>query len=300
MRFLVDSSPSLGDIAIDVALLRAIARNGHQLEVLAGAANADVLIDCDFIGRVHRKDRAWHRKIASCWRATRCRWDAIIVPRMFSGRLNLINLFGRADHLRDRRHMDSSLYDQGAVVYRLSILDGLIDDWRDPIETGIPYGNERLRQAQQAAGLAAGDPYMTVAPGSAGVAKRWPVESFAQALQQLGTRFPQIAVIGAPDERGLCEQLAQSCEGAVSVAGRIDLAASCALVSNAAFHLGNDSGLGHVAAGNGVPTLAVGGQGSHYVPWHQHMLAGLPGRITVGQVIDRIVGIIDPLGDLAP
>ena len=289
MKFLVDSSPSLGDLAIDVALLRAIVRNGHELELLAGEASADALVDCGFIGRVHRKGRAW-QKIGACWRASRSRPYAIIVPRMFAGRLRPLNLFGRARHWRDRRHMDPALYDQGAVIYRLSILDGLIDDWRDPIETGIPYRSQRRQEAQRAAGIPAGAAYMTVAPGSGKPGKRWPAANFVRVLQQLRSRFAHMIVVGAPAEAALCEQLAQSCaDGAASsVAGRIDLAATCALVSGAALHLGNDSGLGHVAAGNGVPTLAVGGSDSHYVPWRQHMLAGSPERIVPGQVIEKI------------
>ena len=296
MRFLVDSSSSLGDLAIDVALFRAIVRNGHELEVLAGEACADALVDCDFIGRVHRKGRAWPGKVGAYWRATRSRQDAIIVPRMFAGRLKPLNLFGRAEHWRDRRHMDRSLYDQGAVIYRLSILDGLIDDWSEPVDTRIFYRSERVREAQKAAEVAAGDAYMTVAPGSAKSGKRWPAANFVRVLQQMRSRFARIVVVGAPNEKDLCERIAKSGAGAGSVAGRIDLAATCALVSNAALHLGNDSGLGHVAAGNEVPTLAIGGQDRHYVPWCQHMLPGAPEQIGTEPVLDRAAELLASSG----
>ena len=296
MRFLVDSSPSLGDLAIDMALLRAIVRNGHELELLAGAASADALADCDFIARIYRKGRNWRQKVAASWRATRNRPDAIIVPRLFASRLRPLNLFGRARHWRDRRHIDASLYQQGAVICRLSLLDGLVDDWREPIDTRISYCRERLARAQQAAGLASDDGYMTVAPGSAKSAKLWPAENFIELLPALREIFAHIVVVGAPAEKDLCEQIANSCAGAISVAGRIDLAATCALVSSATLHLGNDSGLGHIAAGNGVATLAIGGNDLHYVPWRQHMLAGSPAQIEVGHVIDKMSALVESSG----
>ncbi len=288
MKFLVDSSSSLGDVAIDVPLFRAIARNGHNLEVIVGGNVSGVLDDCDFIDAVHRKGTSLVSKLATYWQATRIPCDVILITRLWPTRFKPISFFGKTTHRRNRSYMDSSLYAKGAVLYRLSILDGLIDDWSSPIETEIPFRFERLTVALNAAGINACEPYMTVAPGTAKEEKKWPVANFVEVVKEVRNCFAHVAVVGSPAEAQLCEHLASKC-GIVSLAGNLGLTETCALVSNAVQHLGNDSGLCHVAAGNGVATIAVGGHADgHYAPWQQQMIRGPVQSIATAQVLDAM------------
>ncbi len=285
MKFLVDSSSSLGDVAIDVPLFRAIARNGHNLEVIVGESVSGVLDDCDFIEAVHKKGTSLVGKFATYWQATRMPHDVILITRLWPTRFKPISFLGMTTHRRNRSYMDSSLYTKGAVLYRLSMLDGLIDDWAFPIETEIPFRPERLTVAFKMAGINASEPYLTVAPGTAKVEKQWPIANFVAVVKEVRNSFAHVAVVGSPAEAQLCEQLASEC-GIVSLAGNLRLAETCALVSNAAQHVGNDSGLGHVAAGNGVATIAVGGhEDGHYAPWRQRMLPGPVQSIATAQVV---------------
>ncbi len=285
MRFLVDSSSSLGDVAIDVPLFRCIARNGHYLEVVVGAGVADALADCDFIDVVHSKGSSAVGKFTTYWKATRKPWDVILITRLWPSRYKPISFLGRTIHRRDRKYMDTSLYAKGAVIYRLSLLEGLIDNWASSIETAIPYNLERFALASNLAGIGQDEPYLTVAPGSAKIEKQWPVANFVDVIKEVRNSFAHVAVVGSPAEAQLCQQLASEC-GIVSLAGKLGLAETCALVSHSAQHLGNDSGLGHIAAGNGVATIAVGGhEDGHYAPWQQHMLRGPVHSITTAQVV---------------
>ena len=286
MRFLVESHSRIGDLAINAALFRAIAEGGHRLEVIVGAGSAGLLADCDFIDRVHDKKAGLAAQAKLYWRLSRIRWDVILLVRI-RPRLKPLQVMGRAGCLRTFRNMDSSLHRQGAVVYRLSILDGLIDNWQDPSETGMAFSPDRRRRVCAVAGIEEGQRLLSVAPGAHRPERRWPVESFAEAVRQVAGDYARVVVVGAPSEREICERLASLC-GAASVAGKMDLADTGALVSCAAVHLGNDSGLGHVAAGNGVATLAVGGDSPHYVPWQQHMLPGSVRDISVAQVVAQL------------
>lgn len=91
--------------------------------------------------------------------------------------------------------------------------------------------------------------------------KQWPIAYFAAVADQLveddGVR---IVVIGGPgDEEIGAELLAQMrrADAAVSLIGKISLSDLPALVAQCALFLGNDSGPKHIAAGMGVPTVAV-------------------------------------------
>ncbi len=291
MNILVDSSANIGDVALDVPLYRAIARNGHHLEVVVGAAAADMLADCDFIARLHCRGEGVSSKLATYWRVTRRYWDAILITRLWPTRFKPISFLGKTAHRRNRNYMDPNLYSQGAIVYRLSMLDGLIPDWKAPIETEIPYKPKRLASARQVAGIRDGETYLTVAPGSARVSKRWAVANFETVIREVECKYDHIIVVGSPNETNVCQKLATNCN-IPNVAGKMGLAHACALVSGANKHLGNDSGLCHVAAGNGVATLAVGGWvDGHYVPWHQHMLRGHVDTISPRQVIASLNSI---------
>ena len=289
MKILADSSPSLGDIAIDVATYKAVAAAGHHLEVITSQACGDVLIDCDFIARLHLRGSSWRSKLCAAWIASRQPWDIMISTRFFPSRYKPLDLLARADRRFNRKDMDESLFEKGAVMYRLSILRNFVADWDKNIDTTIPFRPERLQAALAVAGLQKGSAYITVAPGSSKQVKIWDKRNFVELINKLRTSLlPAVAVVGSPAESAVCEEIAHA-TSSTSVAGRMGLSECCALVSGARLHVGNDSGLGHVAAGNGVATLAIGGDcDMHHCPWQQHMLAGRVGDISVAKVLDAI------------
>ncbi len=111
---------------------------------------------------------------------------------------------------------------------------------------------------------AAGRPLALLAPAARyGPAKRWPASRFAAAGAALAARGYQVAVCGAGEERPECEAVAVACgAGAVSLAGAADLEVQAALCARAALALCNDSGLAHLSAATGAPTVAVFGSTS--------------------------------------
>jgi heptosyltransferase-2 len=151
--------------------------------------------------------------------------------------------------------------------YYLELLrrSGLID--RIP-----PVDAIRLEGIEEAA--RAGRPLLRgcavgVSPGAAyGSAKCWLPERFAGSAVRLAAEFGGgVAVFGSPEERPLCEQVAEAVRqagvGAINFAGEtslrefIDMAAACRVF------LTNDSGAMHIASAVGVPMVAVFGATDH-------------------------------------
>jgi len=106
--------------------------------------------------------------------------------------------------------------------------------------------------------------YAVLGPGAAyGPAKRWDAERFTVVGRALVARGLAVLVCGAASERADCESVAAGIgAGAFALAGATDLATQAAVCAGAAIAVCNDSGLAHLSAATGAPTLAVFGSTS--------------------------------------
>lgn len=121
-----------------------------------------------------------------------------------------------------------------------------------------------------------GRPLLALAPAANWIGKEWPAERFIEVARRLtapegplpGARPLVLASAAeAPRARPVAQALADL--GAVDLIGVGDLATSAACIARAGLFIGNDSGLMHIAAAAGVPTLGLFGPGypEIYGPW---------------------------------
>ena len=127
--------------------------------------------------------------------------------------------------------------------------------------------------------VGAGPPVWILAPGATyGTAKAWPAPRVAEFLDlAVAEHGVRVAVVGDADSRDLVATVRESRPGlawrgelpgppaVIDLAGRTDLRALVSLLRAAEAFLGNDSGVMHVAAALGVPTLGLFGSSS--VAW---------------------------------
>jgi ADP-heptose:LPS heptosyltransferase len=99
--------------------------------------------------------------------------------------------------------------------------------------------------------------------------KQWATERFvatAQALVAAGGALAgaRIAVFGAKEERAAVEafKAAFRPEQVIDLAGMVDLPTAYACLERCSLYVGNDSGLMHMAAAAGIPTLGLFGPSS--------------------------------------
>lgn len=121
-----------------------------------------------------------------------------------------------------------------------------------------------------------GAPVLAVGPTANWPGKQWPSERFAETIAQLTDDdgiLPnaRVAVFGSPAERAAAEPVLAALPPArcIDLVGGIDLPAAAACLGRCAFYVGNDSGLMHMAAAMGVPTLGLFGPSdeAHFAPW---------------------------------
>jgi len=140
----------------------------------------------------------------------------------------------------------------------------------------------------RARALAGGDgPYLVVAPGAAyGPAKQWGGARFSEAAAAIARPrgWPVIAVGSALDRAASAEALAGARDAGLPVhdaSGETDLPALVGLLSGAALVLSNDSGVMHLSAALGRPTIALFGSTSPLwtsasAPWVSNLYAAYP------------------------
>ena len=131
-------------------------------------------------------------------------------------------------------------------------------------------------EARAAALLPATGPVLALAPTANWAAKTWPADRFVDLLGRLtGQDGPlpdaRVAVLAAPPERAAAASVLAAVPPGrlIDLAGTESLGVIAACLARAALFVGNDSGLMHLAAAAGAPTLGLFGpsRDENYHPW---------------------------------
>ena len=102
------------------------------------------------------------------------------------------------------------------------------------------------------------------APGAVGPSKRWPGASYGQLARALIDQGNDVWVLGSPAEAPLVRIIQHGAPEARDLTGT-DLRNAILALAAADVAISNDSGLLHVAAAIGTPTIGIFGPTS---PWH--------------------------------
>jgi heptosyltransferase-2 len=131
--------------------------------------------------------------------------------------------------------------------------------WPEP-ELRVPAADIA---AWRQAGSFSGEPAVALAPGSVGAHKRWP--GYPELAKALTADGMQVWVVGGPGESDAARAIvAAAGPGAHDLTGT-DLRQGVLAIAAANLTISNDSGLMHVAAATGTPTIGIFGPTS---PWH--------------------------------
>src|SRR3984893_6919489 len=118
-------------------------------------------------------------------------------------------------------------------------------------------------------------PLLAIGPAANWRGKEWRAERFAELAVRLTTEGQlagaRVAVMAAAHERRQAEPLLAAIPRyrQVDLVGKVDLITAVAVLRRCAMFIGNDTGLMHMAAAAGTPTLGLFGPSpsSQYAPW---------------------------------
>ena len=211
------------------------------------------------------------------WKAALTPWLAGIPLRTgFVGEMR----FGLLNDLRPgERQLPRMIDRMGALA--MSKGAALPAEWPLP-ELKVPKEQVMLWRDQR--GLAAEDrPIIALSPGAVGAGKAWPGQHYGQLAAALAKTGASVWVLGGPNETPLAKQIAQTGGPRVRDLTSDDLRNAILALAAADISVTNDSGLMHVSAAIGTPTVAIFGPTS---PWHWKPL-------------NPIAAILEPPGDEA-
>jgi ADP-heptose:LPS heptosyltransferase len=124
-----------------------------------------------------------------------------------------------------------------------------------------------------------GGPVLAIGPAANWRGKQWRAERFAELATRLtapGGALPnaRVAVFAAAHERPQAEPLLAVLPShrRIDLVGSVDLLTAAAALRRCALFVGNDTGIMHLAAAAGTPTLGLFGPSDlrQYAPWGPH------------------------------
>ena len=251
MRILFVTSNRLGDAVLSTGLLDHLIRTHPEarITVVCGPVAEGVFERMPNRARtIVLRKQPWGRHWLPLWTtAAATVWDLVVDIR--GSALSWLVPTRRRAVFRGGRGPKVA---QLAALLRLS-----------PPPLPVAWTSEADRQ-RVAALVPAGAPLVVLAPTANWAPKVWPAERFAAAFRAVaGGVLPeaQPVIIGGSGEveHEMAAPLVRLLPGAADLVGALSLAEVVALLERSALFIGNDSGLMHLAAASGTPTLGLFG-----------------------------------------
>lgn len=270
-RVLFVTSNRIGDCVISSGVIREVRRQlpGARITVACGRPPAPFFRSAPGVERVIVLDK---KKLAGHWvelwkQVVGTRWDMVIDIRGSA----LSYLIPAKRRVVYNRSWETGL----RKVEMVSRLMGS----EAPLDPEIFLDDRARAEAAtvidpQLAGGAGPGPILALAPIAHQPGKSWPAERWGQLVERLmaeprfaGWRFMPVG--GPGDRPPATPALETAGDRAIDFVGKGDILASAAAIDRAALFVGNDSGLMHVAAALGRPTLGLFGPTEWwlYGPW---------------------------------
>ena len=268
MRILFVTATRIGDAVLSTGLLSYLVKcfPGARLTIAAGPLAAPLFAAVPGLERllVVAKRRWSLHWLALYARAAPRRWDLVVDLR--GSALAWLLYAG------ERRVMAKG----DANDHRVRQLARLFD--LDPPPAPLLWTLPRHESAADAL-LPPGPPVLAIGPAANWRGKQWRAERFGELAHRLtgtGGVLPggRVAVLAARHERPQATPVlaAMPPSRSIDLVGRTDLLTAAAVLRRCAMFIGNDTGLMHIAAASGTPTLGLFGPSpeAHYAPWGRY------------------------------
>ncbi|MDB5456619.1 MAG: ADP-heptose--LPS heptosyltransferase [Caulobacter sp.] len=262
----------IGDAVLSSGLIKKLADEipGARFTIVAGPLAAPLFAHTPGLERVIVMEKGrgkghWFK----LWRQVRDRKWGLVVDLRGSGIAHFLRRERRAVY---RRALGGEPVHKVVEAARVLKLD-------EPPAPFLYITPEVEALADQMLGLKPGEdlgPILAVGPAANWVGKVWPIERYGQTVAQLlDPRGPlaggRLLILGGPEDVRMVDELRGAAPKGrcIDLTGKIDLLTAHACLKRARLFIGNDSGLMHIAAAAGTPTIGLFGPSDErrYGPW---------------------------------
>ncbi len=288
-RVLVVRLRSIGDTVLATPALRALRRflPEARIDILLEDWVAPVLDGCpdvDSIITVKRRSQASRLRLVRELRASR--YDVAFnlhggtTATLLTWSSGARHRVGYADYQYSRLHNHMS--PPAALLWRREKTHSVEQQLALLGWTGVPVSDlpptrltvtaeaaESMTAKLRQAGLDDSVPFALIHPAAAFDTKKWAAQNFARLIEYLETRGLTPVVIAASGEADVVNELIAHARVAIVAFTNLSLPEVTALLAGARLFVGNDSGVAHIAAAVGAPSVVIFGSSNiwHWRPW---------------------------------
>jgi predicted lipopolysaccharide heptosyltransferase III len=286
-RVLVVRLRSIGDTVLATPSLIALKRflPHAEIDILLEDWVAPLLDGFDAVDKVLTVGKSTTERLKTALELRRRKYD--VAFNLHGG--TTATMFVRASGARHRVGFSTYQY---KFLYN-HLLSSALDFWQQETAhsveqqlsllgaVGVPVGDrprsrlvvtaeaiEKVADRPGAKCFEAGD-YALVHPASAFFTKQWATENFARTAEFLAEKGLHMVAVAAKHESAVLDALAANSRIPVTTFNDLTLQEITALASRAKLFVGNDSGIAHIAAAVGTPTVVIFGSSNrnHWRPW---------------------------------
>lgn len=291
MRILFVTSSRIGDAILSTGLLDHLLRQfpAARFTVACGPVAAELFRHMPRCERLIRFDKRRYGRhwLGLWWQVAFTRWDLVVDIR--ASALAWLVPTRRRAIMRKR---------SGHKTAQLAAILGIVPP---PLPVCWTSAADR---AKAAALLPEGGPIVALGPTANWGGKVWPAENFVglfRALQAGPLAGARALILAGPggQERALAQPVLDALPDAIDLCGMLTLSEAAACLARARLFIGNDSGLMHLAAAAGTPTLGLFGPTSaaEYGPAGARTAVAISGDRTMAGLLvaDALVAARDLL-----
>ena len=287
---------NIGDAVLTTPVMEALHGKYPQaiMDIVTDARASQLFTHCPYRRHVILKDKqlGWRGTLVLARQLRARRYDLVVDLRT-DGLTLLLRAHRRLTRRRGKPSGRHAVERHFGVIRERERLDTI-----PPVHAWL--GNAEKDWARhQLAGLP-GQRWLALGPGARWQDKCWPAQQFSILASPLQAHFDAVILLGSTLDRDSCAQIAATLPlPGLNLAGETTLLPATAVLQRARLFVGNVSGLGHLAAAAGTPTVSIFGPGDpqRYHPWHPQArwvqsMTGAVKDVTVASVTEQVLALL--------
>lgn len=298
MKVLIETNSNIGDAVMNVPIINFLIQQypDVSIDLVGDERSVDIFKDFQAVKNIYVKNKKSKKaKMKLFFFLRKTNYDLAIGLRSEG-----IPLLVRAKKKIYKFDKDKRLLNKTSETeYTFSCLKKIFPQIRfEDINQHIAISDMTLDEIKTLIQFRENEKMLVVAPGANAPGKIWLQENFIELIHRIKQPFDKIIILGSSTESDICSAIAEK-TGGLDLSGKTTLRQIAGLCTLSRLFIGNDSGLGHIAAAQGTPTLAIFahldiamGNPVRYAPYRQHAIfrrSNDEAPISVDDVVNKLV-----------
>ena len=275
-RSLIITLSNIGDLVMTTPVMEAVSMltPAKSVDVLADLRSSELLESAPYVSTIfHRRKKAGYMQQMALLKNLRLtKYDLIVDLRTWFLPYLLLS---KHHYIKNRKQYFGShaVEEHYSTIRRLGQVPSSAPDCKIYVDESSLIAAESMTKS-----LPAGK-WLAVAPGANWPGKKWPAKNYGQLIKMVSKNqiFQAVVILGSEKDFSTDLMIDFKNLSVLDLRGKTSLKIVAAILSKTNLFVGNDSGLGHIAAAVGAKTLTLFGPGNpdRYRPW------GKKGRIVI-------------------